>query len=435
LAVHHAGIPLALFVLLRDDRFVLLDAFIRFLTNVFLAAALTFAAIRAASRIASADNNVTLSPSREVLLALGLFLLLIVFALLRTRVQSWLTRAVFRRPDLDGAIQRLRTGPAVSSDESEYLLWAAGEIGKFMIANEVQLVSRHALHATAGIEDSLDSIPVNDVPGLRRTPGLDWAQALVPLRLSSGDVQYLVLGRRKGGRRYLSEDLKALNRLAATVVEQVDRLRTSEMQRLVTQAELRALRSQINPHFLFNALNTLYGIIPKEAPDARNTVINLADIFRYFLQTEKMLIPLSTEIEIVKAYLEIESLRLGPRLRTDIQIDDAALPELIPSLSVQPLVENAIKHGIAVNPNPGWLRLRAQAEGDFVRITVQDSGSGIPGPGEEVRNPGAGVGLSNVEKRLELCYGPDCDLSIDSSSSGTTVQFRVPAAKPAKAVY
>lgn len=183
------------------------------------------------SRIASADNNVTLSPSREVLVALGLFLLLIVFALLRAKVQSWLTRAVFRRPELDAAIQQLRTGPAVSSDETEYLLWAVGEIGKFMNANEVRLVPRHALHATAGIEDSFDSIPVNDVPVLRKTPGLDWAQALVPLRLSSEDVQYLVLGRRRGGRRYLSEDLKALNRLAATVVEQVDRLRTSEMQR------------------------------------------------------------------------------------------------------------------------------------------------------------------------------------------------------------
>jgi two-component system LytT family sensor kinase len=435
LAVHHAGIPLALLVLLRDDRFVLLDAFIRFLANAFLAAAFTFAAIRVASRIAFTDNHVTLSPSREVLLAVGLFLLLIVFALLRTRVQNWLTHAVFRRPELDGAIQRLRTGPSISREESEYLLWAVEEIGQFMNTNEARLVPRDTLRATAGIEEILDSIPANDVPGLRRSPGLEWAQALVPLRLSSGDVQYLVLGRRKGGRRYLSEDLKALNRLAATVVEQIERLRTAEMQRLVSQAELRALQSQINPHFLFNALNTLYGIIPKEAPDARNTVLNLAEIFRYFLQTEKTLIPLSAEIEIVKAYLEIESLRLGPRLRTEIQIDDAALPALIPILSVQPLVENAIKHGIAVNPNPGWLRLRAQAEGEFVRISVQDSGSGLPGAGEEVRNPGEGVGLPNVEKRLKLCYGPDCDLSIDTSSSGTTVQFRVPVAKRVQAVY
>jgi two-component system, LytTR family, sensor kinase len=434
LAVHHAGIPLALFVLLQDDRFVLLDAFIRFLTNAFLAALLSFAAIRAALQIGS---HGMLGPSREVLLALGLFLLLICFALLRTKVQSWLTRAVFRRPELDATIQRLRTGPDLSRGESGYLSWAAEEIGKFMNADEVRLVPRHALPATAGIEDSLESLPVNDVPGLRRSPGLEWAQALVPLRLPSGEVQYLVLGRRKGGRRYLSEDLKALNRLAATVVEQIDRLRTAEMQRLVSQAELRALQSQINPHFLFNALNTLYGIIPKEARDARSTVINLAEIFRYFLQTEKTFVPLSTEIEIVKAYLEIESLRLGSRLRTDIQIDDAALPALIPILSIQPLVENAIKHGIAENPNPGWLRLRAQAEGDFVRITVQDSGSGLPRAGKEIRKPGAGVGLSNVEKRLELCYGSDCDLSIDSSSSGTTVQFRVPVPvpKPAKAAY
>jgi signal transduction histidine kinase len=434
LAVHHAGIPLALFVLLQDDRFVLLDAFIRFLTNAFLAATLTFVALRAASKIVPADNTVPLSPSREVLLALGLFLLLIVFALLRNSVQSWITRAVFRRPELDRAIQHLRSAPARSRDESEYLVWAAGEIGKFMTANEARLVARDALHATAGIQEPLDSIPVNDVPGLRRSPELDWAQALVPLRLSSGDVQYLVLGRRKGGRRYLSEDLKALNRLATTVVEQIDLLRTSEMQRLISQAELRALQSQINPHFLFNALNTLYGIIPKEASDARSTVINLAEIFRYFMQTEKTLVPLSTELEIVKAYLEIELLRLGPRLRTDIEIDDAALPALIPILSVQPLVENAIKHGIAVNPNPGWLRLRALAEGDFVRFTVQDSGSGLPEADEEIHNPGAGIGLSNVEKRLKLCYGSDCDLCIYSSSSGTTVQFRVPIAMSAKAV-
>jgi sensor histidine kinase YesM len=162
--------------------------------------------------------------------------------------------------------------------------------------------------------------------------------------------------------------------------------------------------------------------------------MNLAKMFRYFLQTEKTLIPLSTETEIVKAYLEIESLRLGPRLRTEIQIDDAALPALIPILSVQPLVENAIKHGIALNPNPGWLRLRARTEAEFVRISVQDSGSGLPGAGETVRHPGEGVGLPNVEKRLKLCYGPDYDLSIDSSPNGTTVQFRVPVAKSAKAV-
>ncbi len=94
-----------------------------------------------------------------------------------------------------------------------------------------------------------------------------------------------------GGRRYLSEDLQALGRAAGQMVEQVEQYRESEMRRLVAQAELRALQSQIHPHFLFNALNTLYGIIPREAKGARETVLNLADIFRYFLETRKRFCP------------------------------------------------------------------------------------------------------------------------------------------------
>src|SRR6202035_5000156 len=121
-----------------------------------------------------------------------------------------------------------------------------------------------------------------------------------------------------GGRRYLSEDLQALSRLTAAIVEQVERFRNSEMQRLVSQAELRALQSQINPHFLFNALNTLYGTIPREASTARRIVLNLADIFRYFLQSDKTFVPLAQEMQIVRAYLEVEQSRLGNRLHVDI---------------------------------------------------------------------------------------------------------------------
>ena len=95
--------------------------------------------------------------------------------------------------------------------------------------------------------------------------------------------------------------LPLLSRLTSVILEQVERFRNLEMQRLVSQAELRALQSQINPHFLFNALNTLYGIIPREASGARKTVLNLAEIFRYFLQSERSFIQLSEELEIVKS--------------------------------------------------------------------------------------------------------------------------------------
>src|SRR5262249_52424666 len=153
------------------------------------------------------------------------------------------------------------------------------------------------------------------------------------------------------------------------------RFRAAEMQRLVSEAELRALHSQINPHFLFNALNTIYGIIPREAAGARRTVLNLADIFRYFLQSDKILIPLSEELKIVRAYLEIERVRLGPRLETTIQVDKEAEQILIPVLSVQPLVENAIKHGLSTRSDEGWLRVTAQVANDVLHIVVEDSGA------------------------------------------------------------
>jgi LytS/YehU family sensor histidine kinase len=209
------------------------------------------------------------------------------------------------------------------------------------------------------------------------------------------------------------------------ILEQVERFRNLEMQRLVSQAELRALQSQINPHFLFNALNTLYGIIPRDATGARKTVLNLAEIFRYFLQSERTFIRLAEELEIVKAYLDIERLRLGPRLKVEIQVEEAALPVLIPVLSIQPLVENAIKHGLSAKPGAALLRLRASALEDELRISVEDNGGGMHDGGVQV---GAGIGLSNVKRRLQLCFGPDADILIESDSHGTKVQFAVPLA-------
>jgi len=433
LALHHAGLPLALFVLLQDYRFVLLDAFVRFLANVLLAAVLVFAVIRATSRFVLLNSDIASNPLYEALLLTGLCLLLIAFALLRSTVQRWLTKVVFRRPDLDAMLQELRSGRALLLGEAEYLSWSAQRLGDFMGAARSEVLSDTANYPGLREGELLFPLPIADVPALRHEAAFEWADVVVPVRLGPGDIRYVLAGRRRGGRRYLSEDLQALSRLSTAIAEQVDRFRTSEMQRLVSQAELRALQSQINPHFLFNALNALYGIIPREAIGARRTVMNLAQVFRYFLQTEKMFIPLSEELEIVKAYLEIEVLRLGPRLRTDIQIDDAALPVLIPILSIQPLVENAVKHGVAPSPKPGWLRLRAEAVGDFVRITVQDTGAGMAGRDPVTHTSGTGVGLANVTRRLKLCYGPDVDLAINSSAAGTTVQFSVPLARVARA--
>lgn len=427
LLLHHAGIPLALFVLLQDYRFVLLDAFVRFLANVLLAALLTFAVIRGTIHWITIDQRVSGNPLYAALFLIGICLLLIAFALLRSQVQQWLTRVVFRRPDLNKALHEMQSRSVLFTDETGFLDWASGELAQFMRTERVEVIPearcRHMLRGP----DLLFPVPASDLPTLRQSPEFAWVEAVVPLRLAHGDVRYLLLGRRHGGRRYLSEDLQSLSRLTTVILEQVERFRSLEMQRLVSQAELRALQSQINPHFLFNALNTLYGIIPRDASGARKTVLNLAEIFRYFLQSERSFIPLSEELEIVRAYLEIERLRLGPRLEVQIYVDDAALPILIPILSIQPLVENAIKHGLSSKPGPGLLGLRATVLDDQLQIAVEDNGLGLDASTD---NSGSGVGLANVKRRLQLCFGPDADILIDSSSDGTKVQFAIPLAKP-----
>ena len=411
LAFHHAAIPLALLVLLQDYRFVLLDAFLRFLANVTLAALFVFGAVG----VWRLDLfQAPLPPFEQAMLLAGACLLLIAFALLRGRVQALLTRLVFRRKDVEGLLRNLKQ---VIRDEQAYVESAAAQMGEFCGAS-----------ASLALKPELDALElrrptlVSEFAAARAGLEEQGIEVVVPLRLPSRGTRYALLGRRSGGRRYLSEDLAALGRAASVVVEQIEQYRESEMRRLAAQAELRALQSQIHPHFLFNALNALYGIIPREARGARETVLNLADIFRYFLETRKTYLPLEQELRIVKAYLEIEQLRLGEKLRIEIAVPAEALRTPIPVLSIQPLVENAVKHGIAPQPQGGMVRIEAKSNAaGALEIRVRDTGSGMAHTNE------GGIGLENVARRLELCYGPDARLEIQSGVGGTEVSFSVPA--------
>lgn len=379
LAFHHAAIPLALLVLLQDYRFILLDAFLRFLANFLLAAVFVAAGVVVwrAGGITGAET-----PFRLALLLMGACLVLVVFAMVRGFVQRLLTLVVFRRPDEAVLLNALRMP---IRNEEDYLAAATALLGRY-----------------AGAAASLAS-----------TPG---GQASVAV----GGGRFVTFGRRTGGRRYLSEDLQVLQHAAGVMAEQLDVHRESETRRLVSHAELRALQSQIHPHFLFNALNALYGIIPREATAARDTVLNLADIFRYFLETRKTMVPLSEELRIVRAYLDIEQLRLGDKLRTEIRVAPAALGVPIPILSIQPLVENAVKHAIAPLAAGGVVRLEADVRDSGLCITVSDTGQGFPTATR------SGVGLENVERRLELSYAGLAKLEIDSGPQGSAVTIQIP---------
>ena len=203
-----------------------------------------------------------------------------------------------------------------------------------------------------------------------------------------------------------------LDRLAAIVSEQVESLRAAEMQTLVSQAELRALQAQINPHFFFNALNTLYGVIARENSAARRLVMNLAGLLRTSFGASSGLSSLTEEIRIVRAYLEIEELRLGSKLSTRFDIDETLLGAEVPVLSIQPLVENAVKHGVACREGDGFVHLSIRREADSILVVVSNSGIfRESGTGQE----GHGIGLANVRRRLARCITGGDDLEVSTT--------------------
>ena len=420
IAWHHIGIPVALIVLLRDYRLLLLDTFLRFLVNSGIAAVYIAAVLVLNQRLRLWDF---IRPSMFLtgMALVALCLSLILFACLRNGLQAWVSRVIFRRRNVEDCVKAIVKLAASARSEQELLAQAAQQVAGHLQTDRFEIVTELRDKEAPAKPSVLFREPGPD--GFRRA-GFH-AEAQIPLRFSSGDTRYLLVGTRRGGRRYWSDDLEDMRRLGAAIVEQAERFRAEELKRLVSQAELRALQAQINPHFLFNALNTLYGTIDRRSREARRMVLNLAEIFRYLLQGHRTVIPLSEELRIVEAYLEIETLRLGARLETELLVSESAQSTLIPILSIQPLVENAVKHGIAAKRGGGRVCVRAEKLPAGLRVTVADTGVGLEWSRTHSQD-GTGLGLENVRRRLVLCYGSGADLQIQSSGAGTTVTFLVP---------
>ena len=414
IALHHAGLPLALLVLLQDYRFLLLDAFLRFIVNASFAAGALLVAIRAVQSPELAER--LQHPFEAGLLFVSACLLLTLFVYIRNRIQSVLTRVIFLRSNVDEALRELQHLARAAGGEVEYLRHAAEVIARFVRASRFDLAEEHPL-----IDEALTA-PVAVIDASNWTVP-SWVQAVLPMRFSRGDAQYLLLAQREGGRRYLSEDFGVLLRLGAAVVEHVEQLRNIQMQSLVSQAELKTLQAQINPHFLFNSLNTLYGTIDRSNAEARRLVLNLSDVFRYLLRSERTFIEIQEELKIVRAYLEIEELRLGPKLRTEVDVDNSALHATIPLLSIQPLVENAVKHGVASRVGTGFVRLTVRAGAEGVSVEVANSGECDT---RGLMSGGGGIGLANVRRRLALCYGGEARFEAQVANGVTTVGFMLP---------
>ncbi|MCX7779829.1 MAG: sensor histidine kinase [Negativicutes bacterium] len=202
---------------------------------------------------------------------------------------------------------------------------------------------------------------------------------------------------------------------------------------LTAKAELKALRAQINPHFLFNALNTIVSLIRTNPEQARNLLVELSEFFRRSLKVSRDFITLREEMEQVDSYLVLEKARFGDRLRVEKKLDRKVMDVQIPAFTLQPLVENAVKHGLLTKEEGGTVCITAAGNGRYVEITICDDGEGIPSSivkqiFEHGFGKGAGIGLSNVKDRLKAIYGTNHILEIVSAEgAGTTVTLKIPA--------
>lgn len=345
------------------------------------------------------------SPGR-VRFAIGLLLASGVIALVVQYVDSW---------------GRGRGGPWVTVENLSTLLWTAGVV-LFGVGFSLHNASQKAAAGTALAPRRLNRMMLAApllgvlaallmgtaggiflVRAIFRSPVLFfvaafvWGAALVPVRLVHVTARFLY--------RYGREQAEAAARAQAEAA----------------QGQLAALQAQLNPHFLFNALNTVAALIRTDPPRAETTVENLAQVLRRTLErTRRTVAPLAEEIDYLKAWLAVEKERWGERLEVSWKIAGDALPVPVPPLTLQPLVENALKHGLSERIEGGRIEVAAGLEKGRLILSVTDDGVGPPMRVLE------GTGLSNLRQRLSTLYGNAADLRLEPLRPGMRVRVELP---------
>jgi two-component system, LytTR family, sensor kinase len=205
----------------------------------------------------------------------------------------------------------------------------------------------------------------------------------------------------------------------------------------LARAELRALRAQISPHFVYNALTAIASFVRTDPERARELILEFAEFTRYAFRAQGEFTTLAEELRSIDRYLTIERARFGDRLQVRLQVAPEVLPVGLPSLCVQPLVENAVRHGLSTKPGTGTVSIEARDAGAECHITVEDDGVGMDpellaeGATDDTGEPGQHVGLSNVDERLRAVFGDSYGLVVETApDAGTKVSMRVPKFHP-----
>jgi len=202
--------------------------------------------------------------------------------------------------------------------------------------------------------------------------------------------------------------------------------RAGQLSAQLAQAQLQALKMQIHPHFLFNTLNSIAALLHKDVEAADKMIARLGDFLRLTLRrSDIQTVDLGQELEFLNCYLDIEHIRFQDRLTVDIQVEPDALDVMVPNLILQPIVENAVRHGIARQTVPGRITIRALKKNNRLIVQVEDNG-----PGLKIKEnaDSSGIGLNNTRARLQQFYGADFDFNIvNAKTSGVIVTLEIPA--------
>jgi two-component system, LytTR family, sensor kinase len=279
----------------------------------------------------------------------------------------------------------------------------------------------------AGSDDRVHVDPSIEIPELHLG-----AAVVAPL-VVRGERVGLLAAFYARGRRIRPEDTRVVGDAAELVAAQLELAAVEEQEERLARAELRALRAQISPHFVYNALAAVAGYIHSRPDEARELLTDFADFTRYAFRRERPYVTLADELHYVEKYLNLERARFGERLRVRLEVAPEILPAVVPVLSLQPLVENAVRHGIEDSGSSVLIEILGQDLGADALIRVRDDGAGMSAEAAQAALTGRsnGIGLQNVHRRLESSYGQGYGLTIDSAEGeGTEVRLTVPKSHP-----
>lgn len=406
---HHASMLLAFALLYQDFRFAFADLFLKQALALLALVAIAGGGYATVSPWLHSTGGETPPEAIGMLLALWVGTAL-VFPVVRRAITRFVDHAVLGRQGSAHFASELTSGLQRRDGVEAVLDYTCRALAPALTASRV---SWHEATVGAAGPDGVRQVAVE----------------------TTEEPRYrLIVGPLEGGRRLLSDDLAMLERAAYETARRIDALRLTseryermlrerEMQSLASEAELLALRAQINPHFLFNALTTITYLIDQAPHRARAAMLRLTTLLRSALKPDGGFTTLGRERELVESYLRIEQERFEERLVYALDIPDELGDVQLPSLVVQPLVENAVKHGISGAAAGGTVTVSARLGSDL-RLSVRNTGAPL---GARPAAPGFGLGLQNVERRLRHLYGSQAGLSLARAEDGATVaEIRIP---------